>query len=74
MRLTHTVIGDKTSHVSMLDTEDAEAENFYIQGKQAIAVSKKGVSTIQWTNGNSVYNLRGTIPMEDLKRVAAGVQ
>lgn len=74
MRLTHTVIGDKTSHVSMLDTEDAEVENFYIQGKQAIAVSKKGVSTIQWTNGNSVYNLRGTIPMEDLKRVAAGVQ
>ena len=74
MRLTHTVIGDKTSHVSMLDTEDAEVENFYIQGEQAIAVSKKGVSTIQWTNGNSVYNLRGTIPMEDLKRVAAGVQ
>ena len=74
MRLTHTVIGDKTSHVSMLDTEDAEVEQFYIQGEQATALSKGLDHTILWTSGNSVYLLTGTIAMDELKLVAAGVQ
>lgn len=72
MRLTHTVIGDKTSHVSMLDTEDAEVEQFYIQGEQATAISKGLDHTILWTSGNSVYLLTGTIAMDELKLVAAG--
>ena len=74
MRLTHTVIGDKTSHVSMLDTEDAEVEQFYIQGEQTTAISKGLDHTILWTSGNSVYLLTGTIAMDELKLVAAGVQ
>ena len=74
MRLTHTVIGDKTSHVSMLDTEDAEVEQFYIQGEQATAISKGLDHTILWTSGNSVYLLTGTIATDELKLVAAGVQ
>ena len=74
MRLTHTVIGDKTSHVSMLDTEDAEVEQFYIQGEQATAISKGLDHTILWTSGNSVYLLTGTIATDESKLVAAGVQ
>lgn len=74
MRLTHTVIGDKTSHVSMLDTEDAEVEQFYIQDEQTTAISKGLDHTILWTSGNSVYLLTGTIAMDELKLVAAGVQ
>ena len=74
MRLTHTVIGDKTSHVSMLDTEDAEVEQFYIQGEQATAISKGLDRTILWTTGNSVYRLTGTISMDELKQAAEAIQ
>ena len=45
----------------MLDTEDAEVEQFYIQGEQATAISKGLDHTILWTTGNSVYLLTGTI-------------
>ena len=58
----------------MLDTEDAEVEQFYIQGEQATAISKGLDRTILWTTGNSVYRLTGTISMDELKQAAEAIQ
>lgn len=74
MRLTHSIITPNTVATLGLDTEDAEVETFYIRGEQATAISKGLDRTILWTSGNSVYLLTGTIPMEELRLVAEGIQ
>jgi len=30
--------------------------------------------TIHWTEGDSIYTLYGTVPMEELEKVAEGIQ
>ena len=74
MDITHIMIGPNTASTLGLDTENAEVEQFYIRGEQATAIYKKGPASILWTSGNSVYLLTGTISMDELKLVAAGVQ
>lgn len=74
MDITHIMIGPNTASTLGLDTENAEVEQFYIRGEQATAIYKKGTASILWTSGNSVYLLTGTISMDELKLVAAGVQ
>ena len=51
-----------------------QVKQFFTHGEQAAAISKGLDRTILWTTGNSVYLLTGTIAMDELKLVAAGVQ
>ena len=73
-RLTHSVINPESVNTYALDTEDAEVEYFWIGSHEAIAVSKKSNQTIAWTTENSFFVLSGTIPMEELKQVALGLE
>lgn len=74
MRVTHMVIGDKTSNSYGLDTEDANITYFKIHEEDAMAVQKKGVCTIVWTHESSVYIVSGTISLKEAKLVALGLE
>ena len=70
----HTVIGEKTSMTYGIDTEDAKVCYFKIGGNRAMAVIKKGMQGIVWSEENSVFILSSTLPMEELKQVALGLK
>lgn len=57
-----------------LDTENAVVTDFVIRGVNALGIEKGLDHTIHWTEGSSVYTLSGTVPMEELKLVAEGIQ
>lgn len=57
-----------------LDTEDADVFEYTIHGAPAIGVEKGKGKIIHWTEGNFVYTLSGTIPMEELKLVAEEIR
>lgn len=74
LEVIHDVVGTNASSVLGLDTEDAEIEYFRIHDSEAMAISKKLNHTILWTEDNCYYLLSGTIPMEELKQVALGLE
>lgn len=67
------VLTEKSAHSYGLDTEDAEISYFTIGNSLAMAVSKKGNQTILWSEGNTTVILSSTVPMEELKQVAFGL-
>lgn len=57
-----------------LDTENAVVTDFVIRGVNALGIEKGLDHTIHWTEGSFVYTLSGTIPLEELKLIAEGIQ
>lgn len=74
LRVMQEILTEKNVHTYGLDTEDAEVHYFTIGSSQAIAVSKKETQTILWSEGNSVFNMRSTISMDELKQIAMGLK
>ena len=74
LEVTHIVVGANASSILGVDTEDAEVEYFKIHNSEAMAISKNLDHTIFWTEDNCYYLLAGTIPMEELKQVALGLE
>ena len=62
------------SAIKLLMFWGGQVKQFFTRGEQTAAVFKGLDRTILWTSGNSVYLLTGTIAMDELKLVAAGVQ
>lgn len=57
-----------------LDTEDAEITRFTIHGLPAMGIVKGLDSTVHWTEEESVFDISGTISLEELKLVAEGLE
>ena len=74
LEIHHSIFTSKSVGNLGLDTEDAEIEYMPIHDSTAMVISKKGVVTIFWTEDNCYYLLAGTIPMEELKQVALGLE
>ena len=74
MDLSQTVVSDGTSVSIGLDTENADVTYFAVHGCEAMKIVKDLDHTIHWTEGDSIYTLYGTVPMEELEKVAEGIQ
>ncbi|WP_151076239.1 DUF4367 domain-containing protein [Flintibacter sp. KGMB00164] len=67
-------ITEDVSSTQLLDTENAEITHFQVHGEEAMGIEKGLDHTIHWTEGQFVYTLSGTVPMEELKLVAEGIR
>ena len=74
VELDQVLVDDNTDMKLYLDTEDAEITHFQVHGEETIGIEKGLDHTVQWTEGQFVYTLSGTIPMEALEKVAEGIQ
>lgn len=74
VELDQVLVDDNTDMKLYLDTEDAEITYFQVHGEEAMGIEKGLDHTVQWTEGQFVYTLSGTIPMEELKLVAEGIR
>lgn len=74
VELDQVLVDDNTDMKLYLDTEDAEITHFQVHGEETIGIEKGLDHTVQWTEGQFVYTLSGTIPMEELEKVAEGIQ
>ena len=74
MEFSQTLVADGVEMQLGLDTEDAEVFDLTVHGTEALGIVKGVDRTIHWTEGPFVYLLSGTIPMEELERVAEGIQ
>ena len=74
MELSQILVEDGTEVLLGLDTENAKVTYFEVHGVEAMGIKKGLDHTIHWTEGSSVYTLSGTVPMEELKLVAEGIQ
>ena len=74
VELDQVLVDDNTDMKLYLDTEDAEITHFQVHGEEAMGIEKGLDHTIHWTEGQFVYTLSGTIPMEELKLVAEGIR
>lgn len=72
--LTQTQITDALQLDMILDTEDASAEHFTIQGEEAKGSSKNGIQSIVFTKHSYVFTLYSTLPMSELKQVAEQIK
>ena len=74
MDLSQIAVSDGTSVSIGLDTENADVTYFTVRGCEAMKIVKSLDHTIHWTEGDSIYTLYGTVPMEELEKVAEGIQ
>ncbi len=74
MELSQILVEDGAEVLLGLDTENAKVTYFEVHGVEAMGIKKGLDHTIHWTEGSSVYTLSGTVPMEELKLVAEGIQ
>ena len=74
VELSQILVEDGTEVLLGLDTEDAEFIDLTVHGTEAVGIVKGLSHTIHWTEGQFVYTLSGTIPMEELEKVAEGIQ
>ena len=74
VELTQILVEDGTEVLLGLDTEDAEFIDLTVHGTEAVGIVKGLSHTIHWTEGQFVYTLSGTIPMEELEKVAEGIK
>ena len=74
IELDQSLVENENSMTLLLDTENAIVTDFVIRGVDAVGVEKGLDHTIHWTEGNFVYTLSGTVPMEELKLIAEGIQ
>ena len=74
IELDQSLVENGTEMLLGLDTENAKVTYFEVHGVDAVGIEKGLDHTIHWTEGNFVYTLSGTIPMEELKLIAEGIQ
>lgn len=74
MELSQILVEDGTEVLLGLDTENAKVTYFEVHGVEAMGIEKGLDHTIHWTEGSFVYTLSGTIPLEELKLIAEGIQ
>ena len=74
VELSQILVEDGTEVLLGLDTEDAEFIDLTVHGTEALGIVKGLSHTIHWTEGQFVYTLSGTIPMEELEKVAEGIK
>lgn len=74
IELDQSLVENENSMTLLLDTENAIVTDFVIRGVDAVGIEKGLDHTIHWTEGNFVYTLSGTAPMEELKLIAEGIQ
>lgn len=74
VELSQILVEDGTEVLLGLDTEDAEFIDLTVHGTEAVGIVKGLSHTIHWTEGQFVYTLSGTIPMEELEKVAEGIK
>ena len=63
-----------SDYEKILDSENAETEEFYIGDSEAISNTKNGVTTILWTRDHVLYTLFGSIDQADLKIIAEKIK
>lgn len=68
--ITQTHVTADTQSSLILDTEDAEVENFILQGEEAISTSKEGRQTITFTKDNYIFVIYSNLPMDEVRNVA----
>ena len=61
------------SYGHLLDTENVDAEFFYIGNEEAVAYDDPERQTVLWNFENIRYDLNGTIGLDELKQIASGV-
>ena len=69
MDLSQILVEDGTEMLLGLDTEDAERIDLTVHGQKALGIIKGLDCTIHWTEGQLVYILSGTVPMEELEKM-----
>lgn len=74
VELSQILVEDGTEVLLGLDTENAKVTYFEVHGVEAMGIEKGLDYTIHWTEGSFVYTLSGTIPLEELKLIAEGIQ
>ena len=74
VELSQILVEDGTEVLLGLDTEDAEFIDLTVHGTEAVGIVKGLSHTIHWTEGQFVYTLSGTTPMEELEKVAEGIK
>ena len=74
MELSQILVEDGAEVLLGLDTENAKVTYFEVHGVEAMGIEKGLDYTIHWTEGSFVYTLSGTIPLEELKLIAEGIQ
>ena len=74
VELSQILVEDGTEVLLGLDTEDAEFIDLTVHGTEAVGIVKGLSHTIHWTEGQFVYTLSGTIPMEEVEKVAEGIK
>ena len=47
---------------------------FNLHGETATLINKNGVTTIFWTHDDVLYHLYGTIPADELRKVAENIE
>ena len=74
IELDQSLVENGTEMLLGLDTENAKVTYFEVHGVEAMGIEKWLDHTIHWTEGSFVYTLSGTIPLEELKLIAEGIQ
>ena len=74
IELDQSLVENGTEMLLGLDTENAKVTYFEVHGVDAVGIEKGLDHTIHWTEGNFVYTLSGTTPMEEVKLIAEGIQ
>lgn len=74
IELSQMLVEDGTEMLLGLDTEGAEVMKLTVHDTEALGIVKGLGRTIHWTEGQFVYTLSGTIPMEELKLVAESIR
>ena len=74
IELDQSLVENGTEMLLGLDTENAKVTYFEVHGVDAVGIEKGLDHTIHWAEGNFVYTLSGTIPMEEVKLIAEGIQ
>lgn len=74
IELDQSLVENGTEMLLGLDTENAKVTYFEVHGVEAMGIEKGLDHTIHWTEGSFVYTLSGTIPLEELKLIAEGIQ
>jgi hypothetical protein len=58
-----------------IDTEDADyVEKVTVNGSEVTLTTKDGMTNIVWSAGNNIFNIYGTIPADEIVRIAESVE
>ena len=71
--LYYVVILPNGEYGHLLDTEEVDAEHFYIGINEAVAYDGSDMQTVIWSHENIQFDLCGDTGLDELKEIASGV-